>query len=371
VATDVAARGIDVDDVQVVFNYDLPYDPEDYVHRIGRTGRAGKSGKAISLVPGRELFQIRNIERFTNVKIQRGRIPTADEVEEARENVFLDKLRSLLTSGEFQKQDRLVERLTEEGFTPTDLASALVHLLQHGEGATKAAPKTEEYERPERDERPSFRDERPGRYENRGDRGDRGRARGRDEHQPRFDSRREERPRRLEDLPPRTKPNFGTPPKTKTSPWKAAASPAAKPAAAPVAAQEITPPAELKPEPVKTFSDAEILASVKVPDARPESKLFLKPKPASPVAAKPKTSRATPAGQTRLWVGLGGAQGVVPIDFVNAVAGETGLPGKVVGTVDVRDRHSFVDVASEHVNGIVAKLNRAEIKGHKVKVKVA
>src|SRR5450756_2006334 len=105
VATDIAARGIDVDDIQVVFNYDLPYDPEDYVHRIGRTGRAGRSGRAISLVPGREMFQIRNIERFTNVRIQRGKIPTADEVSSARENVFIEKLRATLTGGEFQKHD--------------------------------------------------------------------------------------------------------------------------------------------------------------------------------------------------------------------------------------------------------------------------
>ncbi|MBW8865275.1 MAG: DEAD/DEAH box helicase, partial [Verrucomicrobia bacterium] len=135
VATDIAARGIDVDDVQVVFNYDLPYDPEDYVHRIGRTGRAGRSGRAISLVPGRELFQIRNIERFTNMRIQRGRIPTADEVVEARENVFIEKLRALLTGGEYQKHDQVVERLLEEGFSSTDIASALIHLLQSGEAA--------------------------------------------------------------------------------------------------------------------------------------------------------------------------------------------------------------------------------------------
>ena len=82
-------------------------------------------------------------------------------------------------------------------------------------------------------------------------------------------------------------------------------------------------------------------------------------------------SRATPDGQTRLWMSLGKEQGVTPIDFVNSVAGETGLPGKVVGTVDVRERHLFVDVAAEHANGIIAKLNRAQIKGHKVKVKVA
>jgi ATP-dependent RNA helicase DeaD len=68
---------------------------------------------------------------------------------------------------------------------------------------------------------------------------------------------------------------------------------------------------------------------------------------------------------------LGETQGIKPIDIVNAVAGETGLPGKVVGTVDVREKHLFMDVASEHANGIIAKLSRAEIQGHKVKVKVA
>ena len=68
---------------------------------------------------------------------------------------------------------------------------------------------------------------------------------------------------------------------------------------------------------------------------------------------------------------LGEEMDIKPIDIVNAVAGETGLPGKVVGTVDVRERHLFVDVAAEHANGIIAKLNRAQIKGHKVKVKAA
>src|SRR3954470_15984351 len=84
VATDVAARGIDVEDIQVVFNYDLPYDVEDYVHRIGRTGRAGRSGRAISFVAGRELFQINHIERYTKTRIHRAKIPTVAEVEQAR-----------------------------------------------------------------------------------------------------------------------------------------------------------------------------------------------------------------------------------------------------------------------------------------------
>src|SRR5580765_1730049 len=121
VATDIAARGIDVDDVQVVFNYDLPYDGEDYVHRIGRTGRAGREGRAISFVSGRELFQIRNIERYTNTRIQRARVPTEAEVSDAKENVFIGRLRAMLQSGEFKKQDHVIERLLEEGFSSTDI----------------------------------------------------------------------------------------------------------------------------------------------------------------------------------------------------------------------------------------------------------
>ncbi len=378
VATDVAARGIDVDDVEVVFNYDLPYDPEDYVHRIGRTGRAGRSGKAISLVPFRELFQIRNIERFANVRITRGKIPTENEVAEARENVFSDKLRALLTSGEFTKHDRLIDQLVEENFSSSDIASALIHLLQSGEAA-KTPPKTEEYARPEREER-------PGRFDDRGDRG----GYREDRRAPRFDDRREERPRRFDE---RARPDtkFADAKKSKEAPWKAAAAPVARtpkvvipppatkpndagagiPASRPVTSVEPKPASAAKTEAVKTYSDEEILASVKTPEPKPASKLFIKPKVEVTAPAKPKESRGTPAGQTRLWMSLGAEQGVAPIDFVNSVAGETGLPGKVVGKVDVRDRHAFVDVASEHANSIIAKLNRSEIKGQKVKVKLA
>ena len=80
VATDVAARGLDVDDIEVVFNYDLPHDGEDYVHRIGRTGRAGRKGRAITFVAGREIYKIQNIMRFTKGQIRRAKVPSADEV---------------------------------------------------------------------------------------------------------------------------------------------------------------------------------------------------------------------------------------------------------------------------------------------------
>ena len=330
VATDVAARGIDVDDVQVVFNYDLPYDVEDYLHRIGRTGRAGKSGRAISFVAGREMFQIHNIERFTKVRIQRGKPPTAGQVEEARAVVFLDKLRATLKSGDFKKQDHIIERLLEEGFSSTDIASALMHQLQGGDNAPSAKKVVRERE-PERDVRDA-RDVRP--------RPAMLRDREESRERPRFASRDDGPPRTPwnKDRPARPRPAMLPTPPVKPREVVRVAEPAAKPVPASVP--------EVPREPVSH-----------VVSPRPSGKL--------------KKSRKTPVEQTRLWMNVGEAQGIVPIDVVNAVAGETGLPGKVVGTIDVRERHLFADVSSEHATSIIEKLNRSELKGHKLKVKLA
>lgn len=88
-ATDVAARGIDVDDVEAVFNYDLPQDDEYYVHRIGRTGRAGRTGKAFTFIVGKEAYKLRDIERYCKTKMKAQRIPSLDDVANVRvENVF-------------------------------------------------------------------------------------------------------------------------------------------------------------------------------------------------------------------------------------------------------------------------------------------
>jgi ATP-dependent RNA helicase DeaD len=352
VATDVAARGIDVDDVEVVFNYDLPYDVEDYVHRIGRTGRAGRSGRAISFAAGREVFQIRNIERYTKTRIQRGKPPTVSEVEEAKANVFLDKLRATLQKSDFKRQDHLIERLLEEGFSSTDIASALLHHLQGGDAAPAAPAKpSREDERAEHD-RKSFRDSRSERYEDRAPRRNEDRPM-RESRPPAFMQQRTDRPQPIKVSAP------------------ASPRPEKPPIAAPIKTESPrveTKPVEAKPEAPKTFSDREIMATVKKPSPAP---LKAHGDKLGGAVAKSKTSRRTPDNQTRLYMNVGEEMGVVPIDVVNSIAGETGLPGKVVGTVDIRERHLFVDVASEHVNGIIAKLNRAEIKGHKVKVKVA
>ena len=394
VATDIAARGIDVDDVQVVFNYDLPYDVEDYVHRIGRTGRVGRSGQAISFVSGRELFQIRNIERYSNARIHRARVPTEAEVEEARENVFTDKLRAMLKSGEFKRQDQLIERLLEEGFTSTDIASACLAQLQSGEAAPAHPPRIPEYDRPERPERERFRDgQRERQDDRRAPRWERGSSepqRSRPfERAAAGDSRAPGKPSRPVGAPvpaaPKLPPVLRSHAKDGSEGWSDPARPAKseaprRPEKHSAPAPEVKSAAAVKPEVQKTYSDEEILASVKPEPRKPiESKPPRKSAPpwerrehSEEKPVHPPKKSHPPAGDfTRLHINLGEKMGVVPIDIVNAIAGETGLPGKVVGNVDIRERHLFVDVATDHANAILAKLNRTRIKGHKVKVKAA
>ncbi len=149
VATDVAARGLDVDNMDLVVNLDLPYDEEDYVHRIGRTGRAGRSGKAISLVGGREIFLLQRIQRFAKVKIDRAKLPTREEVEGKRVDAHFEKLQNTLDKGEFKTHEATVQRLLDAGHSSTDIASALLHLwLDDSSRESQEIP--EDRPRPER-----------------------------------------------------------------------------------------------------------------------------------------------------------------------------------------------------------------------------
>ena len=134
VATDVAARGLDVENIDVVFNYDLPQDPEDYVHRIGRTGRAGRSGRAVSFVLGREIHRLEMIERYTRHPIRRERVPTQEMVEGRLADRFFDQIKERLEKGEFESHESQMDRLLEQGFTPTDIAGVLITMLKENSG---------------------------------------------------------------------------------------------------------------------------------------------------------------------------------------------------------------------------------------------
>jgi ATP-dependent RNA helicase DeaD len=254
IATDVAARGLDVDDLEVVFNFDLPNDAEDYTHRIGRTGRAGKSGKAFTFVSNREIYKLQSMIRYGKLNIQRGRIPSIDEIEEARENKFFEKLRETLEAGEFVKQERMIDRLLEQGHASTDIASALIHLMQ---GVTSEPPPP-----PPEPAKPRF------------DRDDRGGS--------------------------KPKPKF---------------------------------------------------------ERGPRKERHEKPQHDRPG----RTGRE--AGYVTIFINVGRKQLITPSDLVGKIAGVTRQPGSIVGAIDLKQRHSLVDVTEQHADAVLQKLAGVRIKG--------
>jgi ATP-dependent RNA helicase DeaD len=266
VATDVAARGLDVDDLEVVFNYDLPNDAEDYTHRIGRTGRAGKSGRAITFVAGRELYKLQSMVRFAKLKIRRESVPSLDQVEEARENVFFEKLRSTLDTGEFAKQDRMIDRLLEQGYASTDIASALIHLLTSGEKAADRGG-------PQQEERPSS--------------SPREKAAPRGPALPDWDK--DDAPRHI----PQRKQKYERPARTGREP-----------------------------------------------------------------------------GMTTLTMNVGRKLLVTPADVVGKIAGVTRLPASIVGAIDIHEDYLYVDVAKDHADLVISKLNGIRVKGAMLSVKL-
>ncbi|MBL9208380.1 MAG: DEAD/DEAH box helicase [Opitutaceae bacterium] len=278
VATDVAARGLDLDDLEVVFNFDLPNDAEDYTHRIGRTGRAGKTGKAFTFVSGRDLWKLQSMVRFAKLKIRRENVPSLDQVEEARANLFFEKLRTTLDQAVYRKQDRLIDRLLEQGYASTDICSALIHLLQGGEAAQEPATPA----KPER------------------------------------------------------KGSTATPESAPASLPAAAAAPSAR-----ARAERMEPKATRASE--SSF-------------ARPSARESVPP-PAPPV----RTGREP--GFTTIFFNVGRKNLITPADVVGKIAGVTRLPAQIVGAIDIRQRHTLVDIAEEHAAFVLEKLRGIRVKG--------
>lgn len=130
IATDVAARGIDVDDVDMVFNYDIPQDEEYYVHRIGRTGRAGRSGMALSFISGKEAYKLKDIERYCKTKILAKPVPSLDDVKNTKLDNMFDKIRQTIEEGGLTDMVNLVEEhVNQEEYTSMDMAAALLKML--------------------------------------------------------------------------------------------------------------------------------------------------------------------------------------------------------------------------------------------------
>jgi ATP-dependent RNA helicase DeaD len=320
VATDVAARGLDVDDLEVVFNFDLPNDAEDYTHRIGRTGRAGKSGRAFTFVSGRELYKLQAMVQFAKLKIRRESIPSLDQVEEARESVFFEKLRATLDAKQFPSRDRMIDRLLDEDYTSTDICSALIHLLQGAPAGKAPAPGKRPVPAPAGVALP----------------GEERRAAALSETKAGADDG-------------RSKPRYGGPrphaaekrEKQAAAAHSAPAAPAASPAArAPAPALRVPAPG------------SHVAADVGDDEAPPRRSKY----PAAPRTGKE-------PGMTTLFLNVGRKHLVTPADIVGQVAGLMRLPAEVVGAIDIHQRHTLVDVAEEHAAQIVKKLTGIPLKG--------
>ncbi len=143
VATDVAARGLDVDDISHVFNYDLPDEAEVYVHRVGRTGRAGKTGLAITLVTPREKRKLFGVERFTHQKFTFLPLPTETDIQQKRENELVDKMNVWLNRGRYKRELELVTALVEAGHDPLEVAAAALKMARADEKQRPIYPVSE------------------------------------------------------------------------------------------------------------------------------------------------------------------------------------------------------------------------------------
>ena len=257
----MAARGIDVDDVEAVFNYDIPQDDEYYVHRIGRTGRAGRDGIAFSFVVGREVYKLRDIQRYCKTRIIPQAIPSLDDITEIKAEKIMDQVKETINNVDLTKMIQVIEqKLVEEDYTAMDVAAALLKIAMGEENEDIAesghlAPSLDELDRYGRDNCG-----RGGRNNGRRD-GGRGSRGGRDER--------------------------------------------------------------------------------------------------------------NGNGMARLFINIGKNQNVRPGDILGAIAGESGIPGRMVGSIDMYDKYTFVEVPEENAESVLKAMKNAKIKGKNIRMEVA
>lgn len=251
IATDVAARGIDIDNIELVINYDIPQDEEYYVHRIGRTGRAGRSGKAVTLATGREIRKIREIENYIKVRIKKMAAPTVEDVEELKTSRFAEEIKATIAEGHLTKYINIVENMTDDEVSSLDVAAALLKMSLRDNKPEEQIKNEDEnsfkYERDDYDD-----------YDNRrGGRGKRGFKNNRD------------------------------------------------------------------------------------------------------------------SGMARLFLNVGKKQNISPKNIVGAFANESGIEGSLIGTIDIFDDFTFVEVPKEYADEVIEAMKNNFINGKKVNIEVA
>ena len=267
VATDVAARGIDVGNVEAVFNYDIPQDDEYYVHRIGRTGRAGKEGRAFSLVVGREVYKLREIQRYCRTKIIPQAIPSLDDITDIRMEKVLDQVTEIIEKEDLTEMiDAVSKKILEEDYTAMDLAAAFLRMAMGDEAEDtiddfRTARDLEDLDRPAK-----------------GRGGRRGSG-------------------------------------TEDAGWD------------------------------ETGRGGRRSAGGRRRENRED--------------------------MVRLFINVGKNQGVKPGDVLGAIAGESGMPGKLVGSIDMFDKYTFVEVPEDCADEVLEAMKHARIKGKSVRMEIA
>lgn len=336
VATDVAARGLDVERISHVLNFDIPYDTEAYVHRIGRTGRAGRSGDAILFVAPRERGMLRAIERATRQPIEPMNLPTVEAVNDQRIARFKQRISDTRTAGGLELFQQLIEQYeTEHDVPAVEIAAALARLAQ---GDTPLLLEAEvKFERHEREKWVARRDSDTARPP-RADRGDRERA-------PRTE-RRPERERRERDTS-----NAASPKPRHPTPAERPAEPPREPAhrierldtAAPASDAERAPPRESERAPRERPARAE----------RPE---------------RNERPRRQEAGMETFRVEVGHSHGVKPANIVGAIANEAGLDSTNIGRIDIRDDHSLIDLPQGMPSDVFKHLKKVWVSGQQLRI---
>ena len=337
VATDVAARGIDVDDVDAVINFDIPLDEEYYVHRIGRTGRAGKSGRAFSMVGRDEKYRFREIQNYTKVRVEKGVIPSFEDIVGIRKARFIEQLQQTITeSKDLNLYDDLLTQLHHTGFSTEQIVAALVKRsmgIEKNEFADQNLGLEDDRRRertdgPERRDRfgrsEGPRDDRRGRFDDRG-RDNQGRG------DSRFGDRRNDGADRgnsrfgRNDGPDRDRGGFGSD----------------------------------RPR----FADRRDDRSSGPREGAGRNGYFEKDEKRAP--------REREANMTRLMVSIGRRDYVRPGDIVGAIAGEANIPGNTIGSIDIFDKFTYVDVPKDVANRVVDAMEGNTIKGHRVNIEIA
>ncbi|MGH8032654.1 MAG: DEAD/DEAH box helicase, partial [Luteimonas sp.] len=322
VATDVAARGLDVERISHVLNYDIPYDTESYVHRIGRTGRAGRSGEAIVFVAPRERGMLGAIERATRQKIEPMQLPSVDAVNDQRVARFLGRIAGAAESSDIGLYRELVERYEREHNVPViEIAAALAKLVQ-GEtplllpaAPERAAPARFDNQRPD-GARPSRDDGYAPRSREPSARGD-------------APARRDLAARRQHDAGSRHADRQFTPPT--------------------VAADGPHAIAPARTDGVAAFADAP------------------SPHPRRDSAPRPPAGAAE-LGMETFRIEVGHAHGVQPGNIVGAIANEAGLEGEYIGRIDIREDHTFIDLPQGMPKDVFQDLQKTWVCGQQLRI---